>query len=128
MALLILNYPAVDQSNNHADADRTLAVLNTVKNDAIIIAPNYDYIEYFYYYLAGEGIENQRDIFLQYQFDVEAIKDYLYRDIPFYIPHQKKNMPLHLVLYVMSSEQKETLEKDGLSLVRVQGDLYRIVP
>ena len=128
IALLISNYHLVDQSSNHEDADRTLAVLHAVGKDAIIIAPNYDYIEYFWYYLAGQGIQNERNIYLQYHFNVDQIKNYIYQDVPFYIPFQKKNMPIDLAVYVMSSQQRKTLEDQGLSLVRVQNGLFKIVP
>lgn len=112
--LIGLNYSRVDHHNRTLWARITEKVLNTVKEDAVILAPNYDNATFFWYYLIGEGYESKNIFAMQVDYqNLDAIKDYLKGKESLYIHVQRKAVPPGLKVFVMEETARE-LEKIGL--------------
>ncbi len=99
---LSINYKTVDLSDKRIHAQIVEKVLSTVKQDAVIIADEYDYSCYFWYYLIGENYQSKG----LYSFPIayageEGIQAYLKNEKPFYFRPQKKTIPLGLPVYVL---------------------------
>jgi len=119
-----LNYSKVDQHNNVAVAKEIEAILETVGNNSIIISPNYEYSEYFWYYLIGEGFGN--NVHVMHHFSTEAIKSYICENKSFYLPERRMNAPIGLKVYCINPDHKSALEKAGFMLTEVRRNLYRV--
>ncbi|MBA7529260.1 hypothetical protein ES705_21455 [subsurface metagenome] len=125
--LLFANYGKVNQHNNTQVAREIETVLETVKKDSIIISPNYDYSEYFWYYLIGEGLECN-NIYIMHHYSIRKIKTYMYENRSFYLREPRKNVPIGLAVYAyrVTPERRAILEHAGFSLLEVRKDLYKV--
>lgn len=98
------NYSKVDQSQHTLHALITEKILSTVDRDAVIIADNYEYAQYLWYYLLGED-KQQQSIFAlpDYAVTPAQIAQYLEGEQSLYIHQQRRFVPLGLRAYVMSN-------------------------
>ena len=122
---LALNYNAVNQRHNTADAARTRSILHALERDAVIISPNYHYSEYFWYYLLGEDTSD-RNIHILYQFSPEAVGAYLRGEQSFELPSRRVDAPFGLPVYGVSPDQQTLLEDAGLTVQPAGNDLYLV--
>jgi hypothetical protein len=122
------NYARVNQRNNTEEARKVRAALAAVKEKAFILAPDYNYFEYFDYYLIGEGLR-RNDIYLVHYFAPQRIKDYLYNHRPFFRPYDKE-VPPGLTVYYFGSAGTDAVTSAGLRLSAVSSvqSLYKIEP
>lgn len=127
IGLLFVNYSKVNQHNNTQVAKEIEAVLKIVKKDAIIVSPNYNYSEYFWYYLIGEGLE-RNNLYIMHHYSTEAIQAYIYENRSFYLPERRKNVPTGLAVYAyrITPKRRAILEHASFSLLKVRKDLYRV--
>ena len=127
ISLLFANYSKVNQHNNTQVAKEIEAVLKIVKKDAIIVSPNYNYSEYFWYYLIGEGLE-RNNIYILHHYSIRKIKTYMYENRSLYLREQRKNVSAGLAVYAyrITPKRKAILEHAGFSLLEVRKDLYRV--
>jgi len=125
--LLFANYGKVNQHNNTQVAREIETILETVKKDSIIISPNYDYSEYFWYYLIGEGLECN-NIYIMHHYSTEAVQAYICEDKSFYLWEQRKNAPPGLAVYVyrITPERRAILEHNSFSPLEVRKALYKV--
>ncbi len=88
--LLVTNFGPIDQSDNTAGAKQAEAVLDTVGDDAVIVASPYDYefYQYLLYYLKGEGRERgvNKNLYLVGDYCPEDVAAYLCDDRSFVTP------------------------------------------
>jgi len=120
-----LNYSRVDQSDNKLAIETTENLLQYANRRAVIISPSYNLSEYLWYYLIGEQW-GKRDIFVMHHFDAHAIREYLEQKKTFYLPEQRRDVPLGLTVYCFFAPQLEALAKQGLALECVQENLYQV--
>ncbi|NIO84630.1 MAG: hypothetical protein GTN53_29290 [Candidatus Aminicenantes bacterium] len=101
--------------------------MKIVKKDAIIVSPNYNYSEYFWYYLIGEGLE-RNNIYIMHHYSTEEIQAYIYENRSFYLRERRKNVPTGLAVYayLIAPKRRAILEHAGFSLSEVGKDLYRV--
>jgi hypothetical protein len=107
MAFWLLNFGRADQHANTAAAKNVVTVLNTVRRDALIIIPSYDYAEFFYYYLLAGG--KQRDsIYVLYDIarmiPYSSVRSYLAEGRPLVLPLQRILAPKGLTVYFYNEE------------------------
>lgn len=101
---LWFNYPKVDQSQHTLHARITEKILSTADSNAVIIADDYEYAQYLWYYLLGED-KQMRNIFAlpDYAVTSEQISEYLAGNPSLYIHQQRRTVPPGMRLYVMAS-------------------------
>ncbi len=121
-----ITFARVDQHGNIKEDEEIKTILQTIKKDGVIISPSYNYSEYFWYYLIGEGIENQHNLYVMHHFNLQDIRSYLYESIPFYLWEERKHVPPGLTMYCMSPYHRDTLGKAGFALSKIRENLYRI--
>jgi hypothetical protein len=102
--LLLTNYPKVDQSQHTLHARIAEKILSTAGKEAVIIADDYEYAEYLWYYLLGEEMQ-QRNLFAlpDYAVTPEDILGYLRGEQPLYIHQLRRTVPAGLRVFVMST-------------------------
>ncbi len=112
----LLNYGAADQSDRHAHADETRALLRTVGSDALVICPDYHYAMFLWYYTycdEWKGKNIQIAFYHEEAFPADAIGRYVRHGEPFYVPVTRSFPPAGLTPYYFSEGFEE--EKDDLS-------------
>lgn len=110
------NYEKVDHSQRTLHARIVEKVLTTVERDGVILAPNYDYAAFYWYYLIGEGYESRNLHALQVDYqNLDRIRAYLEGEGGLYIIPQRKFAPPGLRVFVMKETARE-LEKWGYEL------------
>jgi len=126
--LFAVNFGQVDQSRNVHDAVLVEAALEAAGEDAIIVSSNYDYTQFLLYHLVGQGVQKERNIYVQYYFSLDEICAYLCRNTPIYIESQRRHAPTGLTMYVIMLEpyQREALEGAGFHLREMTESFYRI--
>lgn len=130
--LLSWNYRAVDQSQHTLHARIVEKILHTVPRDAILIADDYDYACYFWYYLLGEGYERSGLYSLPVAFTGgKGIAAYLAEGQPMSIPPLRLETPPGLPVYALwtladrlgaAGLQVEPTETKYLYRVKLPGD------
>jgi hypothetical protein len=116
LALLVINYNQVDQSERTLHARITEKVLATVDHDALILAPEYDYTCFYLYYLLGEGY-SARNLYAAH-FDYanpEAVRSYLEGRQSIYLGPQRQYVPTGLKVYAMEPVDR-ILREQGLEV------------
>lgn len=126
IAMLLWNYDAIDQSDNVEEAARIEAVLEAVKRDAVIISPGYAEGEFLWYYLLGEDVQSEKNIFLLYHANPEVVRAYLQKDSVIYLIEQKLDLPVGLNLYSFNQRLNDSLRRMGFELTEVGQDLYLV--
>jgi hypothetical protein len=110
------NYARVDHSQRTLHARIVEKVLRVVDSDALILAPNYDYATFYWYYLIGEGYGERNLYSTQVDYgNLDAVRAYLAGEQRIYIPTQRLSVPFGLRVYVMDETAAE-LAKIGLEV------------
>lgn len=126
LLLFAINLNAVNQRKEITDAARVERVLQQIGSEAVLIAPDYHYAEYFWYYLLGQE-RGQRPIYVLHRFSPEAVRAYLQGSQSFNLPNPLQGeVPFGLPMYGMSADQRSLLEQDNLSTEDATSDLYVI--
>jgi len=103
----VVNFPKTDQHANTTAAKNVEAVLKSVRHDALIICPSYDYAEFFYYYLLGNGTQAD-SIYVLYDvartISYSSVRAYLAEGKPLTLPMQRIVAPQRLAVYFYSEE------------------------
>jgi len=99
---LVINYRHVDQSQHTLHAEIVEKILAELDDGALIIADEYEYATYLWYYLIGEG-QSQRNIYALPDFDTNAkeIHSYLTGEEGMYIWQQRLTVPSGLPVYTL---------------------------
>lgn len=107
------NYHEVDQSQHNLHALIVERILNEVNRNGLIIADDYAYATYLWYYLLGQGLSS-RNIYAIPDFDVrpEEIQKYLAGEEGMYIWQQRLTVPPGLPVYTLWKVAPD-LEMDG---------------
>jgi hypothetical protein len=127
LSLLLIHYNRVDQSHNRREAERARSILQMVRRDALIVTADYNASEYLWYYLLGQGMQKEKNIYVQNRFDIDQIRDYLDGGVPFFVTNQNLRIPTGLSVYVIGKRSLAILEKSGLSVIPVRDDLFRVM-
>jgi hypothetical protein len=128
IVLFAANFDQVDQSHNVRDAALVEAALDAVGKDGIIISSNYDYTQFLQYHLIGQGVQEEKNIYMQYYFSLDEIRAYICQNTPIYVESQRIHMPTGLTVYVIMPEQyqREALDGAGFRLRPMTEGLYRV--
>jgi len=99
---LTINYRQVDQSQHTLHAEIVEKILVELDDGALIIADEYEYATYLWYYLIGEG-QSQRNIYALPDFDTNAkeIHSYLTGEEGMYIWQQRLTVRPGLPVYTL---------------------------
>jgi energy-coupling factor transporter transmembrane protein EcfT len=99
---LTTNYNRVDQSQHTLHAEIVEKILVELDDGALIIADEYEYATYFWYYLIGEG-QSQRNIYALPDFDTNAqeIGRYLREEEGMHIWQQRLTVPPGFPVYTL---------------------------
>ncbi len=99
---LAINYRRVDQSQHTLHAEIIEKILAEIDDGALIIADEYEYATYLWYYLIGEG-QSQRNIYALPDFDTDAkeIGMYLTGEEGMHIWQQRITVPPGLPVYTL---------------------------
>ena len=107
--------------------DRSEELLKFIGRRAVIITSNYNWSQYLWYYLIGEGWQ-ERDLFVMHHIDARAVKAYLQGEKPIHLPEQRRDVPLGLAVYCFDEGQAAKLAEAGMRLGSVAGNLVRVHP
>jgi hypothetical protein len=99
---LFMNYARADQSKNTRSKMFVEASLNVIGSKALVICPNYDVSENFWYYLFAE--RNPSDsLFALFSHEQDLplhdLELYILEQKPFYLPLQRRYTPTGLTVY-----------------------------
>lgn len=101
-------------------------ILQTLEQDAVIVAPSYPYAQYFWYYLLVDEWQAEQNIYLAFEYRLDEIHAYVREDKPIYMPSQKAYIPVGLELHVADENQRNLLIDAGFELTEVADNLYRV--
>jgi len=120
LALLYFHYPELDQSKHVLHAQIVEKALTAAERDAFILTDEYDYANFFWYYLLGEEYfkKNLYSLSLE-MLGTGPIKDYLENRGAIYDPFIKMNVPAGLKVYALW-RLVEPLEEAGFILKPTQ--------
>jgi hypothetical protein len=151
---LALNDQKVNQSNNVNAKALVEQSLKSIGGKSFIVCPNYDWGEFFWYYVFAEGYQ-QDSVYAFYPHNndmpVESLESYVGHGKPFYLPVQRCNLPAGLTAYICTAMNVECFDrsrtrypsadtllrhvgdptmihmiKDGFQFTQVGIDMYRI--
>ena len=96
------NYARADQSGNVHAKKLVEGALQTMGNKALIICPDYDFAEDFWYYAFAEG-KGRDSVYVLYthgdDIPLYDLKAYIQQGKPFYLPIQRCSTPAGLTVY-----------------------------
>lgn len=122
LIFLLANYSKVDQSGNMKSKEIE-SMLQLVEKNSIIISPNYDYSEYFWYYLKGGGLQETNNIFLLHTtyHSIEWVSSFI------------NNVPDNVDIYCIDTKSEDDINKDafkkaGFKVLKVKDNLYIVKP
>lgn len=124
--LLLRNYGQVDQHGNSAKARESLAVLNTVRQNAVIFVPDYDTYEFLMYYRIAEGYGARNIQLVHRALDDDGLNDLkAYFDNAASIPDTSNQVDLYLA--GVTDRVVATARAHGLTVTEVrEGLLFRV--
>jgi hypothetical protein len=127
LVLLVVNYPAVDQSQHTLHAEIVNKILTVMDRDALILVDEYDYESYFWYYLLGEDYQRRRlYVWTLDGLGADGAWDYLHGDRQVYIPHLRQTLPADLSVYALWRVADE-LKQAGLQVEETDSRyVYRV--
>ena len=126
--LLIRNLDTVDQHERLAKQRETMAMLEAVGGDAVIISADYNIFEYLLYYDLVEGWR-ERGVFISHDFDVPDVVLYLRGDGDLKLTAQPIRVSPGLELFAtgIRNSHLEALQEAGLHADALKGGLlYRV--
>jgi hypothetical protein len=114
--LFYRNFHRVDQSQHILHEQIVERILNEIDRDGLIIADDYAYAAYLWYYLLGLDMSS-RNIFAIPDFDAdpEEIRKYLTGEEGMYIWQQRLTVPTGLPVYTLWKVAPE-MEADGFEI------------
>lgn len=125
LLLLGLHYQALDQSQHVLHARIVERALTEAGSRAILVADEYDYLNYFWYYLLGEGYEQRRLYATSLQLThPEQLRSYLAGSEPLRIPVVRQQAPSGLRVLALW-RLADRLRQEGFS-VRPTGVKYLV--
>jgi hypothetical protein len=134
--LAVANLPRVSERGNTETQVMIETALKDVKSNALIVSSDYIYSEYFWYFLIGEGMEKDRNIYLMNDFSTRKISDYLKGQGRIYFNEERRYAPAGLKVYChvpIAGPERESglyrvkmLEHSGLSVKRVTDQLVAV--
>ncbi len=100
--------------------------LEAVGRHALIISDDYHRSQFAYYYLIGQGWQQQRNIYLMHHFSAPQIRSYLVEGQSFVLPEQRLRIPAGLTVYAVSPVHLQALREAGLQVEQAQAGLHRV--
>ena len=134
--MAVANFSTVSERGDTETQARIEKALRDVKSDALIISSDYDYSEYFWYFLIGEGMEKEHNIYLMNDFNARGISEYLNRQGMIYLKEERKYVPPCLKVYChvpISGPERDSglyeirkLKRIGLSVTQKTDELFAV--
>ncbi len=120
---LARNAAAVSQRGNVETERQVRAALDGAGRDAVLVSPDYDYSEYFWYLLIGEGQGRARNVSLVHHFNADHLRAYLRNDAPLYLPTERRWAPpkLRAFFFLPAAGQARHLGKYRLGQLQAAG-------
>lgn len=123
---LAVNYSKVTMRHHIQKKSMAESLITAVGKDSLIISPNYETSETLWYYLLGLNLQGERNLFMVHHFNPEAIKNYLLKQSPLYLPEERIFVPYGMKVYVLDKNQIKKLIKVGLRVELMKDYIYRI--
>ncbi|MGA3245359.1 MAG: DUF2723 domain-containing protein [Bacteroidota bacterium] len=111
---LVTNFARADQSKNTKAKMLVEESLRIVVRKALIICPDYDYAEHFWYYLFAErGEQDSLYALFSHEEDLPLhdLKLYIRDQRPFYLPLQRRTTPPGLTVYYCSAYEPPAFDR-----------------
>jgi hypothetical protein len=109
----LANYARADQSKNIRAKALVEESLRTVGRKALILCPDYDFAEHFWYYLFAErGEQDSLYALFSHEEDLPLhdLKPYIQDQRPFYLPLQRRTTPPGLTVYYCTAYEPPTFD------------------
>jgi len=107
------NYARADQSGNTHAKQMVEKSLRTIGSNALIICPDYDFAEHFWYYIFAEG-ESRTGLYALYShgedLPIHDIEMYIQHGRAFYLPVQRTMTPPGLTVYYCAAYEPPTFD------------------
>ena len=108
------NYSMADQSRNTNAKQMVEQSLRSIQKDALIICPDYDFAEHFWYYIFAEG--KSRDgvhALFSHEDDlpVHDLELYIGKGKPFYLPMERRMTPPGLTVYYCTAYEPPVFDR-----------------
>lgn len=132
--LLITNWTKVDKSGDTSSAMEIEKMIELIKQDAIIVPDSYHSEISMNYYLLGEDIGRERNLYVADTFAgkisddkrFQGVLDYLLYEKPLYIPSQRRWIQPGLEVYFVGVNLRGSFESEGLISERIANNIYLI--
>lgn len=111
---LVTNYVKADQSTEVQAKNIVEESMRIVAKNALIVCPDYDFAEHFWYYIFAEG-RNRDSIFVLFSHEEDLplydVKRYVQSNRTFYLPLQRCNLPPGLTVYYSTAYQPHIFDR-----------------
>lgn len=124
----VADYNRSGQRGTTADAERIERALATVDDGSVLLTDNYHDSEYFWYYLLGEGQEDERDLAMAHMVTPAQVEAYLARGTGPIAAAAQRVDDADPPLYSATPHQAFTLAARGLTVTEVAQDVWRVGP
>jgi hypothetical protein len=111
---LLTNYARADQSKNIRAKRIVEESLRIVGRKALIVCPDYDFAEHFWYYLFAErGQQDSLYALFSHEEDLPLhdLKRYIQDGRPFYLPLQRRDTPPGLTIYYCTAYEPPAFDR-----------------
>ncbi len=124
--MLVSHYESVSQHGNTEDAERIESLLDAVGENVLLVGFDYEDYHYIAYHLVGEGMQNERNIYIMRFFRPQEIAEHCLRGIPVTLVDQNMNTPSGLTVYVQNKKYLKQLHEQGLITTPMEFGLWRV--
>jgi len=125
----LVNHSEASQRGNVGDAERIERAIDTAGDGAVLLTDDYHDSEYFWYYLLGEGLGEQRNLALAHLVLPDQVAEYFTgRSGPVALAATSVRGRIDPLIYTATPHQAEALAGRGLTVTPVADDVWRITP
>ncbi|MCX6133922.1 MAG: DUF2723 domain-containing protein [Ignavibacteriales bacterium] len=114
LTFFMMNYTTVDQSHNVRAKHLVEESIRVVGRNSLIVCPDYDFAEYYWYYVFAEGRERD-SIYVLFSHDdnlpLHDLREYTSNGRPFYLPLERRNTPPGLTVYYCTAYQPSPIDR-----------------
>lgn len=124
----VANHDGASQRDTVADAERVERALDAAGDSGVLLTDSYHDSEYFWYYLLGEGLGEERDLVVADQVRPAQVVEYFTAGSG---PVAAAAQSIGLAdppLYTATARQARQLSERGLTATRLAEDVWRIGP
>ena len=128
MVVGLADYDRSSQRGTTADAERIERALDTVGDGSVLLTDNYHDSEYFWYYLLGEGLGDERDLAMAHLVKPAQVEAYFTSHTGPVAAAALQVDRADPPLYTATPHQALTLADHGLTVTPVAQDVWQVTP